>query len=228
MKDFSKLEEDLNIFFKDKNLLTQAFVHRSFLNENPDFGLFHNERLEFLGDAVLEHIVTEQLYKNYPKESEGVLTSWRAALVNSKILAEIAKELNFEDYFLLSHGEAKGAGKSRQYISANTFEAFIGSLYLDQGFDVCRDFIKKHLLKELPRIIESGCYKDSKSFFQEKAQEKTGITPNYRVLNEKGPDHAKHFTVGVFLENKLIDKGEGFSKREAEEQAAKNALEKES
>ncbi len=224
MKDFSKLEKKLGVRFKNKDLLVQAFVHRSYLNENPDFHLYHNERLEFLGDAVIEQAVTNYLFNKYPKEQEGRLTSWRAALVNSKMLAKIAEELSFNDFLLLSRGEAKETGKSRQYILANTFEAFIGSLYLDQGTEPCEKFLRKHLVKELPHIIEEGLSKGGKSLFQEKAQEKTGITPCYKVLKEWGPDHEKNFQVGVYLENKLIAKGQGTSKQEAEEKAAQNAL----
>lgn len=224
MKDFSKLEKKLNIEFKNKDLLTQAFVHRSYLNEKPSFNLAHNERLEFLGDAVLELVVTEYLYQNYPEKPEGELTNWRAALVNAKMLADIAKKVGFNDFLLLSRGEEKEEGKARQYILANTFESFIGSMYLDQGFDSCKDFIIKHLVKELPDILEKGLFRDSKSRFQEEAQERTGITPTYKVLDERGPDHVKHFVIGVFIENELVAKGEGSSKQEAEEQAAKEAL----
>ena len=225
MKDFSVFEKGLNINFKSKDLLAQAFCHRSFLNENPDLLFENNERLEFLGDAVLELVVTENLYKNYPQKPEGELTNWRAALVNAKILFEKAKELGFNDFLLLSRGEEKELGKARQYILANAIEAFIGALYLDQGYQACQQFIEKHLIVELPRIIESGLFKDAKSLFQEEAQERTGITPTYNVLDEKGPDHARHFVVGVFLEEELIAKGEGSSKQEAELEAAKNALE---
>lgn len=225
MKDFSLLEKKLNLKFKNKNFLIQAFVHRSYLNENPSFWLSHNERLEFLGDAVLELVVTEYLFQNYPKKPEGELTNWRAALVNAKMLAEIAKDLDFNDFLLLSRGEAKEVGKARQYILANTLEAFIGGLYLDQGYKACQDFIDKHLIKELPQIIEKRLFKDAKSLFQEEAQERVGITPTYKVLEEWGPDHAKRFIIGVFLREELVAKGEGSSKQEAEVQAAKNALE---
>lgn len=224
MKDFSPLEKQLGIKFKNKDFLIQAFIHRSFLNEKPDFYLSHNERLEFLGDAVLELVVTEELYKKYPKKPEGVLTNWRAALVNAKILSSIAKELEFNDFLLLSQGEQKETGKARQYILANTIEAFIGALYLDSGYDICKDFIKKHIFKKLPHIIEAGLYRDAKSRFQEEAQERKGITPSYNVIKEWGPDHAKHFIIGVFLNKELMAKGEGSSKQEAEEDAAKNAL----
>jgi len=224
MIDFSLLEKKLNLKFRNNDLLIQAFAHRSFLNENPDFKLSNNERLEFLGDSILEQVVTEYLFRHYPEKSEGVLTSWRAALVNAKILSKIAKNLGFDNFLLLSQGEAKEKGKARQYILANTFEAFIGSLYLDQGLNSCKNFIEKHLIKELPRIIKTGVFKDAKSQFQEKAQERVGVTPTYKILEELGPDHAKHFIIGVFLEENLVAKGEGSSKQEAEEDAAKRAL----
>ncbi|MFH1582531.1 MAG: ribonuclease III [bacterium] len=224
MKEFKNLEKKLGIKFKKKDLLAQAFCHRSYLNENPDCKLDNNERLEFLGDAVIELIVTEFLFKKYLDKPEGELTSWRASLVNAKKLLEMASKLGFNDYLLLSKGEAKEMGKARQYILANTFESFVGAAYLDKGYKVCEQFIKKHLLSELPEIIEKGLYRDSKSFFQEKAQGKTGITPIYKILRESGPDHAKHFTVGVFLDKKLIAEGSGSSKQEAEESAAKKAL----
>jgi ribonuclease-3 len=224
MKDFSELEKKLGIFFKNKDLLTQAFIHRSYLNENPQVFLGNNERLEFLGDAVLELAATEYLYAKYPGESEGKLTSWRAALVNTKMISQASSKLGFSDFLLLSRGEAREDGKSRQYILANTFEAFIGSAYLDQGYDVCRDFIKTNLLCELPKIIDEELYKDAKSRFQEVAQEKVKITPTYQVLEEQGPDHAKFFLVGVYLGDQLVAKGGGYSKQEAEEETAKLAL----
>jgi len=224
VKDFSKFEEKIGVEFKNKDLLVQAFCHRSYLNENPDFYLPHNERLEFLGDAVLELAVTQYLYNKYPQKAEGELTNWRASLVNAKILAEVAKKIGFNDFLLLSRGENKELGKARQYILANTLEALIGAMYLDQGIDPCQKFIEKNLIKELPRIIEEGLYKDAKSRFQEESQEKVGVTPTYKVLEEWGPDHVKHFTIGVFLDKELIAKGEGSSKQEAELKAAKNAL----
>lgn len=223
--DFEKLEKNLGIEFKDKNFLKQAFTHRSYLNENPSFKLDHNERLEFLGDAVMELIVTDYLYRKYPEKSEGDLTNWRAALVNAKMLTSVAEELGFNDFLLLSKGESKETGKARAYILANTFEAFLGALYLDLGYKPCDEFLKKYLLKNLETIIKEGSYKDAKSKFQEEAQEKVSITPNYKVIKESGPDHNKIFIVGVFLEEELIAEGEGSSKQEAEETAAKKALE---
>lgn len=225
MKDFSKLEKKLGLKFKNQDFLIQAFCHRSYLNEHPDFYLEHNERLEFLGDAVLELVVTEYLYQNYPEKSEGELTNWRAALVNAKMLAKVAQELDFNNFLLLSKGEAKEKGKARQYILANTFEALMGAIYLDQGLDFCRQFIKRYLIIKLPEIIKLGLYKDAKSRFQEEAQERVGITPTYEVLKEWGPDHAKIFEIGVFLGKELVAFGRGSSKQEAEEEAAKKALE---
>ncbi len=224
MKDFSLLEKKLNINFKNKDLLVQAFVHRSYSNENPDFKSLNNERLEFLGDAILEKVVTEHLYRHYPDEPEGVLTSWRSALVNAKMLSKVANELGFNDFLLLSQGEAKETGKARQYILADTLEAFIGALYLDQGIEVCNSFIEKNIIKELSEIIEKGLFKDAKSRFQEEAQEKLGITPTYKLLKEWGPDHDKNFVVGVYLASKKIAEEKGSSKHEAEEAAAKKAL----
>lgn len=224
MKDFSKLEKKLNLKFKNKDLLIQAFCHRSYLNENPKFYLSHNERLEFLGDAVLELVVTEYLYKNYPEKTEGELTNWRAALVNAKMLSKIARESGFNDFLLLSKGEEREEGKARMYILANAFEALIGAIYLDQGYGVCQEFIERKIIKELPEILKKKLFKDPKSRFQEEAQERVGITPSYKVLDEWGPEHAKHFLVGVFLKEEMVAKGEGSSKQEAEEEAAENAL----
>lgn len=223
MKDFSKLEKKLNIDFKNKDLLIQAFCHRSYLNENPSFRLDNNERLEFLGDAVLELIVTDYLYKNY-QNPEGELTNWRAALVNAQNLAKVAGILGFEDYLLLSKGEAKDTGKARQYILANTFEAFLGALYLDRGLKRVSQLLESYLLSDLPRILKEGIWKDAKSQLQEMAQEKVKITPTYKILKEWGPDHVKHFVTGVFLGDELVAEGEGSSKQEAEEEAARKAL----
>lgn len=226
MKDFSSLEKNIGIAFKNKDLLTQAFVHRSYLNENPDFYLSHNERLEFLGDAVLELAVTKELFLNYPDKPEGELTTWRAALVNSKMLAIIANELELNEFLLLSKGEEKENGKARNYILADTFEAFVGALYLDQGFAKSEQFIKTYVLSKLEHVLETGSFQDAKSKFQEMAQEKVNITPIYKVIKEWGPDHAKRFIIGAYLEDELIGKGEGSSKQEAEERAAQESLDK--
>ena len=229
MKDFSILEEKLNLKFKNKDLLIQAFIHRSYLNENQDFHLSHNERLEFLGDAVLELTVTDYLYRHFPNREEGDLTSWRASLVNTKILSDTAEGLEFHNFLLLSKGEEKNINenqKARQDILADTFEAFIGALYLDQGFKACYAFISQYLITKLSWILKNKEFVDAKSRFQEIAQEKEKITPTYKILEEWGPDHDKHFVSGVYLGDKLIAEGQGLSKREAEEEAARKALEK--
>ncbi len=224
MKDFSKLEKKLKTKFANKDLLKQAVVHRSYLNEHPEFELPHNERLEFLGDAVLELVVTEYLYKNYPNP-EGELTNWRAALVNAKMLAEIASELGIEDYLYLSKGEAKDVNsKARQIILANAMEAVIGAIYLDKDYEAAKKMIMAQVIVKLPDILKHKLYQDPKSSFQEITQEKVGITPSYKVLEESGPDHAKHFVIGVFLKKELVAKGEGASKQEAQVAAAAEAL----
>jgi len=225
MKDFSIFEKKIGLSFKNKDILMQAFAHRSYLNENPNFKLDHNERLEFLGDAVMELIVTEHLYKEYPEKSEGELTNWRAALVNAKMLTSVAEEMGFNEFLLLSKGESKEGGKARAYILANTFEALLGAIYLDLGYNATDEFIKKYLMVKLDKIIKTGSYKDSKSRFQEEAQDKKGITPSYKVIKETGPDHNKNFVVGVFLGDEQIAEGNGSSKQEAEESAAKAGLE---
>ncbi len=221
-----ELEEKLGTDFKNKDLLLQALCHRSYLNENPDFGLGQNERLEFLGDSVLQLVITDYLYITYPRETEGVLTNWRASLVNSKELGEVAESLGVYDYILLSKGESRDQGKSRLYILADTFEAIIGAIYLDLGYVSAKKIIEENLTPRLPRIIELGLYRDSKSILQEKAQEKLSITPVYKTINEIGPDHKKQFVMGVFVEDDLLGKGRGDSKKEAEEEAAKIALRK--
>jgi len=226
MKDFSKLEEKIKIKFKNQDILKTAMAHRSYLNEHPTFGLDHNERLEFLGDAVLELIVTEYLYKNYDNP-EGDLTNWRASLVNSKMLSEIAQKINLNGFLFLSKGEAKDKNsKARQYIIANALEALIGAIYLDLGWNVAKKFIETHIISQLNAILENKLYLDPKSRFQETSQDKYGITPSYKTLKESGPDHNKNFVIGVYLDKELIAKGEGSSKHEAQVDAAKKALKK--
>lgn len=225
MIDFSKFEKTANISFKDKDLLKQAFTHRSFVNENKNFKLGHNERLEFLGDAVLELVVTEYLYSKYPEATEGDLTSYRSALVNAITLSEVARNLNVNEFLLLSKGEAKDEGRARLYILANTIEAIIGAIFIDQGYESAKDFIAKNTFHLIDKIIKEKTWLDSKSYFQEMAQEHTGITPSYKTVKEEGPDHDKHFTVGVYLEKEHVVSGEGRSKQEAEQDAARKALE---
>ncbi|MDO8571465.1 MAG: ribonuclease III [bacterium] len=225
-KDFLHVQEKIDISFKNVDTLRQAMVHRSYLNENPSFELGHNERLEFLGDAVLELVVTDYLYTTFPRAAEGEMTSWRASLVNSKMLASIAQELDIEPLLYLSRGEAKDVGsKGRQYILTNALEALIGAIYIDQGYTVAEKFIHTYVIPRLAGIFEYRLDVDPKSHFQEIAQEHARVTPHYDVLEEKGPDHAKWFKVGVFLGKELVATGEGTSKQEAQVQAAQNALE---
>ncbi|GMQ95140.1 MAG: ribonuclease III [Patescibacteria group bacterium] len=226
MKDFSKFEKDIGVEFNDKSLLIKAFTHRSYINEHKKSGLSHNERLEFLGDAVLELVITRYLFDKYPNTSEGELTSYRAALVNTRTISHAAHESGMEGFLLLSRGEARDTGRARQYILANTFEAVIGAIYLDCGYDAAQEFIAKSLFHMTDEIVEKGLWRDAKSLFQEKAQEKVGITPSYSVLAEVGPDHDKEFTVAVFLKDEQIAEAQGKSKQEAEQSAASLALNK--
>ncbi len=224
-KQLEILEDRLGHRFADRAIILQALTHRSYLNEHADFPYTHNERLEFLGDAVLELIVTEYLFKNFANH-EGDLTNWRAALVNAKTLAGIATQLDFEEYLLLSKGEQRDAGtKARMYILANAIEAIIGAVYLDGGMEASTKFIHTHILSHLEFILKNELYVDPKSKFQETAQDLLGVTPVYKVLEEKGPDHAKEFTVGVFLDKQMIAVGRGSSKQEAQVAAAQAGLE---
>lgn len=224
MIQFSDFEKKIKVLFKDKNLLKQAFIHRSYINENGSTSLSHNERLEFLGDAVLELIVTDFLYDKYPHYAEGELTALRSALVNAVIISDVASKIGMNDYLLLSKGEAKDNGKARQYILANTYEAFIGALYLDQGYEVANKFIWKTLLPKTEEIVNKKLWRDAKSLVQERAQEFVSVTPAYKVLHQSGPDHDKHFTIGIYFGPNLIAEGKGKSKQEAEQKAAENAL----
>jgi len=223
-KDISGLEQTIEVTFENKDLLRQALVHRSYLNEHRDFPLEHNERLEFLGDAVLELIVTEHLYKNYPN-TEGELTNWRASLVNSQMLAMIAEQMSIEPYLYLSRGEAKEENsKARNSILANSVEAIIGAIYLDTGYDTAATFIHRVIISKLPFILKNKLYMDAKSRLQETAQEKVGVTPSYKVMEESGPDHQKTFVVAVQLQDEQIALGTGTSKQEAQMNAAELAL----
>jgi len=218
------LAKKIGVSFKEISLLQQAVTHRSYLNENRSYELDHNERLEFLGDAVLELIVTQYLYGNF-SNPEGELTSWRSALVNGEMLAKVAQEIGVEKYLMMSRGEAKDVGRARQYLLANALEAIIGAIYLDQGYDVAKEFVLSKVVVNLKEILEKKLYLDPKSYFQEKAQESNKLTPSYRVMKEWGPDHDKHFVVGVFLGNELVAEGEGNSKQEAQREAARIGLE---
>lgn len=225
-RNLDKLEIKLGVKFKDINILKNALVHRSYLNEHKNFSLDQNERLEFLGDAVLELVVTDHLYSNY-KEAEGILTNWRSSLVNGERLAMVSEDLGVYDFMYLSKGESQDTNKkARQYILANAFEAIVGAIYLDRGYKEAAKFITKNLIKYLEEIIAKKAYIDAKSMFQEKAQEKMGLTPHYKVVSESGPDHNKKFVIGVYLDKEMVAKGEGFSKQEAQTKAASKALAK--
>lgn len=223
MFEQKKIEEVLQVSFKDPELVKRAFIHRSYINEHPKAGLEHNERLEFLGDAVLELVVTDHLYRNY-ENPEGELTSWRSALVKTESLAGVAERLDLGQYLLMSHGEVKSGGRARTALLANMIEAIIGAMYIDQGYDAAAGFIQRELIMGLPDILASGAYIDAKSKFQEVAQERDGVTPHYEVLAEVGPDHDKIFTVGVYLGSKELGRGDGASKQAGQQAAAADAL----
>jgi ribonuclease-3 len=224
--DFSAFENRIGFSFRNKDLLTQAFIHRSYLNEHRGLALPHNERLEFLGDAVLELIVTDHLFRKYSDKTEGDMTAYRAALVNTNTLSATSEKLGLNEFILLSKGESKDTGRARQYILANTFEAVVGALYLDQGFEAAQEFVGDNLFYLADEVVEKKLWQDAKSLFQEMAQEKASVTPTYETIKESGPDHDKHFVVGVYLSGTLIAEGDGKSKQEAEQAAARAGLTK--
>ncbi|MFA6918278.1 MAG: ribonuclease III [Candidatus Gracilibacteria bacterium] len=226
MSDYKILEKKIGIKLKDKAITQIAFTHKSYINEHKNEGLEHNERIEFLGDAVLELAVTDHLFEKYPTQTEGQMTSFRSALVKGQHLAEIARELNLGEYLFLSNGEERSGGREKSYILGNTLESLIGAIYLMHGYDVAEKFIKEFVLTRLDQIIRGGSHIDSKSKFQEISQEKESFTPYYQVLSEEGPDHNKKFTMGVYIKDELVAKGTGKSKQLAEENAACNALKK--
>jgi ribonuclease III len=215
--------DKLKVTFNDINLLITAFTHRSYLNEHKKTVKEHNERLEFLGDAVLELVVTEYLYTNYA-EPEGVLTNWRSSLVRTESIGAAAAKFEFEPMLRLSRGEKRGSDRARAQILANSFEAVVGAIYLDQGYDVAKDFLTASILSTFEEILSSGSWMDSKSHLQELAQSQETATPVYKVMNEDGPDHDKTFTVGVYVNDKLRGQGTGPSKQAAQQKAAEAAL----
>ena len=225
--DYSPYQEfakaTFGFIFKNPDLLVMAFTHRSYVNEHKKSADGHNERLEFLGDAVLELVVTEFLYTTY-KEPEGILTNWRSALVRTESIGAAATSLDFEKMLRLSRGEKRGSDRARQQILANSFEAVTGAIYLDQGYEAASKFIHKNIISTLPQILETGSWRDPKSYLQEVAQEKDGYTPVYKVLSEDGPDHDKTFTLGVFIGSQLRGSGTGSSKQSAQQKAAEEAL----
>lgn len=224
--DLKKIENILGVPLTDVELYKTAFTHRSYLNEHEEYNNPSNERLEFLGDAVLQLLSSDYLYLKYPNSPEGELTNFRSSIVCTSSLAEDAKRLGYGDFLLLSNGEEATGGRDREYILANTFEAVLGALFMDKGIKVCREFVKKELFYKVDNIVDNKLYKDAKSRFQEKAQEITGLTPNYEVLDSWGPDHEKTFKIGVYLGDEQYGEGEGRSKQKAEQKAAENALEK--
>ena len=224
--DIKKLSKILDTKIKNKNLYTKAFTHRSYLNEHPEYENPSNERLEFLGDAVLQLVSSEYLFENYQDSHEGDLTNYRAAIVCTTSLAKEAGRLGYGEFLLLSNGEEATGGREREYILANTFEAVLGAMYLENGLEHCKKFVKKELLYKIDEIIKNESYKDAKSKFQELAQEKIGVTPNYEVEDSWGLDHKKTFKVAVYLEKEKYGEGEGKSKQRAEQKAAKNAIDK--
>jgi len=226
IKEMSPLEKKIKIKFKNKELLKRALTHRSYLNEHSSFKIEHNERLEFLGDAVLELIITEYLYKKY-QENEGVLTSWRASLVNTNMLAKIAEEISLDKYLFLSEGEKKSSSsRTKSTILADAFEALIGAIYLDAGMAKTKKFIEEKIIKKLPRVLKYRLYEDPKSRLQEIVQAEHKVTPGYLVLKEEGPDHDKKFTMGVFCGEKMLAQAQGVNKQEAGVRAAAEALKK--
>lgn len=224
MVDLEGLQVKLGTAFFDRTVLLTAITHRSYLNEHRDATWGHNERLEFLGDAVLELIVTDYLFSKYPDKPEGELTAVRAALVNTVSLSAAAESLELNAHLLMSKGEAKDTGRARQYILANVFEACIGAIYIDQGYDAAKQFVAGQLFAKTDEIVRKRLWQDAKSRFQEMSQEHANVTPTYETLSQQGPDHDRVFTVGVFLHKHLVAEGEGRSKQEAEQQAAEKAI----
>ncbi|MCR4285817.1 MAG: ribonuclease III [Candidatus Kaiserbacteria bacterium] len=223
-KSLEKLEALIGVTFLDRIHLLTAVTHRSYLNEHKEAKQGHNERYEFLGDAVLELVITDFLFNKYPEKPEGELTAIRAALVNTVSLSEVASKLDLSEFLLLSKGEEKDTGRARQYILANTFESIIGSIYIDRGYEIAKEFIGRNLFDKTEPIVAKRLWQDAKSRFQELAQEHTSITPSYETLNQTGPDHDRVFTVGVFLGGEKIAEGRGRSKQEAEQSAAEAGL----
>ncbi len=222
MKNQELLAKKIGVKFDNIELLVTACTHRSFLNENKTLAMEHNERLEFLGDAVLELVVTSFLFRKYPKKDEGELTAYRSAIVNTVSLTKVAEHIGLNEFMRLSKGEAKDKGRARGIILANAVEAVIGAIYMDQGYDASANFISEQILNiiDIDEIVNKKLWLDAKSRFQEKAQEKVGVTPSYKVMKEIGPDHDKIFTLGVFLGDTQVATGSGPSKQEAEQKAA--------
>lgn len=227
MEKYSAFEQKLNIEFQNKSLLQQAFIHRSYINEHKGTDLEHNERLEFLGDAVLELVVTDFLFEKYPDVAEGRLTAYRSALVRTESISAAARAMGMNDLLMLSKGESRDEGKARDYILANTFESFVGAVYLDRGYDAARSIIKDALFDTIEEIIAEGSWRDAKSYVQEKAQEIYAETPRYELVSSEGPDHDKNFVMAIYFGDKEIAEGAGNSKQKAQQDAAQKAIQSE-
>ncbi|MBU0534767.1 ribonuclease III [Patescibacteria group bacterium] len=224
--NLKKIEEILQTKLTSEELFKTAFTHRSYLNEHPEYKNESNERLEFLGDSVLQLLSSEFLYNHYLKSPEGDLTNFRSSVVCTPSIGAEAERLGYGDMLFLSNGEETTGGRQREYILANTFEAVLGALYLDRGLNVCREFVNRELMYKIDQVVKNQEYKDAKSLFQEEAQERTGVTPIYKIIDSWGPDHEKSFKVGVYLGEEQWGLGEGKSKQKAEQDAAERALEK--
>lgn len=222
--DLVKLQQMISVQFNDTAVLLSAITHRSYLNEHRDATWDHNERLEFLGDAVLELVVTDYLFNKYPDKPEGELTAVRAALVNTISLSTASEKMGINEFLLMSKGESKDVGRARHYILANVFEACIGAIYVDQGYKKAKEFIADRLFSKTDEIVEKKLWQDAKSRFQELAQEYVSITPTYVTIAQDGPDHDRIFTVGVYLKSELVAEGKGRSKQEAEQAAAAEGI----
>jgi len=223
--DWKEFEEKIGYTIKDNNLFLKAFTHRSFLNENQNYQNNSNERLEFLGDAILQFLISEKLFNTYSKQPEGKLTNYRAATVNTKSLAQESLRLNFGKYLLMSVGEEQTGGREKEYILANTFESILGAIYMDsKDINICRKYLETNLFYKIDSIVNNNEYKDSKSTLQEITQEKFGMTPQYKIIKSEGPDHDRTFTVGVYVNSDLLATGIGSSKQKAQQNAANIAL----
>jgi len=223
LRNQAEIETILGVTFKNVEIYREAFTHRSYLNEHKKHDIAHNERLEFLGDAVLELVVTDHLFRSY-NNPEGDMTAWRSALVKTESLAEVAERLQLGQYLLMSRGEAKSGGRTREALLANMVESIIGAIYIDYGYDEAARFINEHIVSSLVNILKTGAWIDAKSSFQELTQEKEGITPHYELMREEGPDHEKTFTIGVYVGDRLCGEGQGNSKQSAQQAAAQIAL----
>lgn len=224
MQSIEQFQKKIGIEFKIKALIETVFIHRSYLNEHRSLNIEHNERLEFLGDAVLELCTTEYLYKTFPNKAEGEMTNWRSALVKGESLSKESKRIGINELLKTSRGESKNTGKARDLLLANALEALIGAIYLDQGYNTAYTFVEKNILYKLPEIVENGLFYDPKSKFQEMSQEQLGITPTYEMISESGPDHAKMFVMGAYLGENKVGEGSGQSKQKAQSEAANDAL----